>query len=152
MSATPDGAAAIDALTELILEVFRVNGRLLDSGDELVRPLGLTSARWQVLGAIALSPVPLPIAHLARNKGLSRQAVQRLANEMEKDGLVHFAPNPHHERAKLLLMTERGEIAFRQAMEKQRAWAGALAEGLSPRTIQAATTLLHELRVKLEKE
>ena len=51
------------ALTELILETFRLNGRLLAAGDALVRDLGLTSARWQILGAIALSPVPLPVAH-----------------------------------------------------------------------------------------
>ena len=107
--------SAVEAVTELILETFRLNGRLLEAGDELVRHLELTSARWQVLGAIDASPVPLPIAHVARNMGLSRQAVQRLANEMEKDGLVRFAPNPHHERAKLVLMTDQGKAAFRSA-------------------------------------
>jgi DNA-binding MarR family transcriptional regulator len=68
--------------------VFRLNGALLVSGDALVGDLGLTSARWQVLGAIALSPVPLPVAHLARNMGLTRQAVQRSVDEMRHDGLV----------------------------------------------------------------
>src|SRR5258708_36722777 len=90
---------ARDALTELILETFRLNGRLVAAGDALVADLGLTSARWQVLGAIALSPVPLPVAHIARNMGLTRQAVQRLANEMARDGLVRFGANPHHRRA-----------------------------------------------------
>src|SRR5215510_4989346 len=92
---TPAGAAT----TELILEIFRLNGLLLEAGDRLVSDIGLTSARWQELGAIAFSPVSLPVAHRARNMGLSRQAVQRLVNEMERDGLVRFAPKPHHERA-----------------------------------------------------
>ena len=74
------------AITELILETFRLNGRLLAAGDALVRDLGLTSARWQVLGAAAMSPVPLPVAHLARNMGLSRQAVQRVADELRRGG------------------------------------------------------------------
>src|SRR5260221_4680783 len=87
-------------VTELILEIFRTNGRLLAAGDALVADIGLTSARWQVLGAIALSPVPLPVAHIARNMGLTRQAVQRLANEMARDGLVRFMANPHHRRAR----------------------------------------------------
>jgi hypothetical protein len=52
---TPAGAAT----TELILETFRLNGLLLEAGDRLVADIGLTSARWQVLGAIALAPVPL---------------------------------------------------------------------------------------------
>ena len=81
-----------DTITDLVLETFRLNGRLLASGDALVADLGLTSARWQVIGAIALSPVPLSVAQIARNMGLTRQAVQRLANEMEADGLVRFAP------------------------------------------------------------
>ncbi|MBM3654128.1 MAG: MarR family transcriptional regulator [Alphaproteobacteria bacterium] len=142
---------ATGAITELVLETFRLNGRLLEAGDELVRDLGLTSARWQVLGAIDASPAPAPVAHVARNMGLSRQAVQRLANEMEKDGLVRFAPNPHHERAKFVLMTDRGEAAFRSAMGKQRRWAERLAEGLSVDSIADAAGVLRELRQRLEK-
>ena len=107
-------------LTELIIEIFRLNGRLLAAGDALVADLGLTSARWQVLGPIAQSPVPLPVAHIARNMGLTRQAVQRLANELEGDGLVRFAPNPHHQRAKLVLLTARGKSAYDAAMKRQK--------------------------------
>src|SRR3984893_12866003 len=88
-----------DAVTDLVLETFRLNGRLLVSGDALVADLGLTSARWQVLGAMALSPVPLSVAQIARNMGLTRQAVQRLVNEMQGDGLVRLAPNPHQQHA-----------------------------------------------------
>jgi DNA-binding MarR family transcriptional regulator len=142
--------AATAIVTELIVETFRLNGRLLEAGDELVRPLGLTSARWQVLGAIAASSVPLPIAHIARNMGLSRQAVQRLANEMEKHGLVRFAPNPHHERAKFVVMTAPGRAAFRSAMTRQRRWAQSLAEGLSNDSVKEALHMLRELRNKLE--
>ena len=54
-----------DALTQLILEVFRVNGGLLSAGDRLVADLGLTSARWQVLGAVALSPAAVGSFNLA---------------------------------------------------------------------------------------
>ena len=118
-----------DAMTSLVLETFRLNGRILSSGDTLVADLGLTSARWQVLGAIALSPTPLPVAHIARNMGLTRQAVQRLVNEMEHEGFVRFAPNPHHQRAKLALLTSRGRIAFDSAMKRQGPWASDLAKG-----------------------
>ena len=143
--------AAIEAVTDLILETFRLNGRLLEAGDELVGPLGLTSARWQVLGAIDTSQVPLPVAHIARNMGLSRQSVQRLANEMQKDGLVRFEPNPHHERAKFVVMTDRGRAAFRSAMAKQRRWAENLVAGFSVDAIGDTARVLRQLRQKLEK-
>jgi DNA-binding MarR family transcriptional regulator len=103
-----------------------------------------------VLGAIALSAVPLPVAHIARNMGLTRQAVQRLANEMERDGLVRFGPNPHHQRAKLLLLTPRGKAAYDTAMKRQRPWASSLANGLSIKRIEAATVTLRAIRQRLE--
>ena len=138
------------ALTELILETFRLNGRLLAAGDALVRDLGLTSARWQVLGAVMMSPVPLPVSHIARNMGLSRQNVQRLANELEGQGIVRFAANPHHQRAKLVLPTDRGRALFEAATARQRPWAGALADGLPAATIDAATEVLRTVRRRLE--
>jgi DNA-binding MarR family transcriptional regulator len=138
------------SLTDLILDVFRLNGVLLASGDTLVKDLGLTSARWQVLGAIALSPVSLPVAHLARNMGLTRQAVQRSVDEMLCDGLVHLEPNPHHKRAMLVTMTERGIGAFRAASERQERWADVLAAGLSPEDIEAASLLMRDLQRRLD--
>ena len=137
------------ALTGLVIEVFRVNGDLLATGDAMVHDLGLTSARWQVLGAIALSPVPLPVAHIARNMGLTRQAVQRNVDDMRTDGLVRLEPNPHHLRAMLVAMTEHGEAAYRQASARQERWADDLAAGLTPEAIEAAGTLLRTLQQRL---
>jgi DNA-binding MarR family transcriptional regulator len=138
------------AITDLVLETFRLNGRLLVAGDALVADLGLTSARWQVLGAMALSPVPLSVAQIARNMGLTRQAVQRLANEMQDDGLVRFAPNPHHQRAKLVLLTAAGKTAFAAVMKRQSAWAIDLGRGLHARQIEAAAVMLRTIRQRLD--
>jgi DNA-binding MarR family transcriptional regulator len=144
-----DRLAVRAAVTELILEVFRLNGELLAAGDKLVGDIGLTSARWQVLGAIDLSPIPLPVAHIARNMGLARQSVQRLVDEMNEDGLVEYAPNQHHRRAKLVLLTGDGEIAFRTAMARQERWADNLAAGLTPDAILAASATVRALRQRL---
>jgi DNA-binding MarR family transcriptional regulator len=140
------------AVTELILEVFRLNGHLLAAGDALVRDLGLTSARWQVIGAIALSPVPLPVSQVARNMGLSRQGVQRIANELESQGILRFEPNPHHRRAKLVLLTEQGRALYDAAAKRQKPWASALANGLPIARVEAARDLLRTLRRRLENE
>ncbi|SDR55061.1 DNA-binding transcriptional regulator, MarR family [Rhizobiales bacterium GAS191] len=136
----------------LVVETFRLNGRLVAAGDELVADLGLSSARWQVLGALELSPVALPVAHIARNMGLSRQAVQRLVNEMQSDGLVRLAQNPHHRRARLVMLTPAGKAAFGQAMLRQGPWAKALVKGISAAGLGAALEVLTELRKRLETE
>ena len=94
---------------------------------------------------------PLPVAHIARNMDLTRQAVQRLANEMARDGLTRFAPNPHHERAKLVLLTAAGERAYATATTRQVPWANAVAKGLSPEEINAARATLGALRDRLAR-
>jgi DNA-binding MarR family transcriptional regulator len=146
------GKANGKALTDLVLETFRLNGRLLVAGDALIADVGLTSARWQVLGAMALSPVPLPVAHIARNMGLTRQAVQRLVNEMKRDGLVRFGANPHHQRAKLVLPTPLGQGAYEAAMKRQGPWASRLADGLSAKQIKTAASTLRTIRQRLDDD
>lgn len=76
------------AFTELVLEVFRLNGRLLEAGDRLTQPVGLSSARWQILGVVEHGPIT--VAHVARIMGLTRQSVQQTANSLEKEGLIEF--------------------------------------------------------------
>ena len=100
---------------------------------------------------MALFPWPLPVAHIARNMGLTRQAVQRLANEMERDGLVRFGANPHHQRAKLVLLTSMGKgAAYDAAMKRQGPWASGLAEGLNVKQIGTAIATLRTLRRLLD--
>jgi DNA-binding MarR family transcriptional regulator len=144
---TPPG----EALTELILEVFRLNGRLLVAGDRLVSRLGLTSARWQVLGAIALAERAEPVAWLARNMGLNRQGVQRIVNELAAEGYVALEPNPHHRRASLVVLTEQGRKAYVAADRLQTPWVNALARGLRVEDIAAAKRTVAVLRGRLEE-
>jgi DNA-binding MarR family transcriptional regulator len=139
-----------DALTQLILAIFKTNGRLLAAGDRLVQPAGLTSARWQALGAMALSATPQPVANLARAMGLTRQAVQRTVNELAAEGLVTFDANPHHQRAKLVLLTKKGQDAYDAASRLQTPWANAVANGLSAKDLALATRILDDLTRRLE--
>ncbi len=145
---TPAG----EALTGLILELFRLNGRLLAAGDRLVAPLGMTSARWQVLGAAALAAAPETVARLARAMGLNRQGVQRIVNELEAEGFVELRPNPHHARAKLVGLTARGRATFAAADRLQAPWVNALAQGRGAAALSAAAALLRDLRERLERQ
>ena len=137
-------------MTALILAVFRLNGRLLSAGDELVADLGLTSARWQILGAVALSESPLPVAHVARNMGLTRQAVQRVVNELKAQGFVAFEANPHHLRAKLVTLTAKGLSIYQSAAACQTPWVNDLADGLSLEDVQAALRVARAVTKELE--
>src|SRR5690606_8184011 len=113
---TAEGAA----LTELILLVFRLNGRLLEAADRMAGTAGLTAARWQVLGGVL--DEPRPVAEIARRMGLTRQAVQRLANALVDEGFATWTPNPAHRRAKLLEPTPKARSAIRRIAAVQHPW------------------------------
>jgi len=136
--------------TALVLEVFRVNGRLLASGDSLVADIGLTSARWQVLGAIHYAGTPQTVSILARSMGLTRQAVQRLANDLAAKGLITFEPNPTHRRAQLVAFTPAGQTVYQAASQRQIPWANAIATGSDPRDLETALATLVALRLQID--
>jgi DNA-binding MarR family transcriptional regulator len=138
-------------LTEFVLEIFRLNGLLIAAGDALVGRIGLTSARWQVLGAVALLQGHAPVAHIANSMGLTRQSVQRIADELAKAGIVEFQPNPHHKRAKLVTLTQKGRALFEAAMHLQKPWASALAAGIDGAALQTTAAVLAQLRARLEQ-
>ncbi len=139
-----------EAVTGLILNLFRLNNLLLTAGDRLVEGLGLTSARWQVLGAIAIADRPQPVAWIARDMGANRQNVQRIINDLSEAGLVAFQKNPHHRRAQLVILTGRGAEIFDAAMRLQTPWVDNLAQGLSIKDIETAHRLMLTLRQRLD--
>lgn len=141
-----------EAITELVLEIFRMNGALIAMGDALVGDLGLTSARWQVMGAIALANTPLPIAQIARNMGLTRQAVQRVANELEGEGFIRFAPNPDHQRAKLVLLTRKGEAVYAASLTRWEPKAQALGAGSPLKDIETSLATLRRVRQRISND
>src|SRR5580700_6733216 len=143
---TPAG----DALTDLMLDLFRANSLILTAGDRLVAPLGLTSARWQILGAIVAAERPQPVAWLARNLGANRQNVQRIVNDLHKEGLVAFETNPHHRRAQLVVLTDKGRRAFDAAMGLQAPWINGLSDGLLVKDIKTVHRVIAALQKKLE--
>lgn len=139
-----------EVFTELLLEVFRVNGLLLAAGDRIAQPVGLTSARWQVLGVVEHGPVP--VANVARTMGLSRQSVQQTANGLEQDGFITFTDNPHHRRAKLMQMTEKGEQALTYITEQQALWAERIGREHELEDLGGALELLQRLQGSLEED
>lgn len=143
---TPSG----DALTDLILDLFRVNNLILTWGDRLVAPLGLTSARWQILGAIVAADRPQPVAWLARDLGANRQNVQRIVNDLTKEGLVRFEPNPHHRRAHLVVLTDKGQQTYDYAISLYDPRVNALADEFPLEDIRRAGRVMKALRKKFE--
>lgn len=147
----PARTRAGDAATDVVLASFRTNGLLLAAGDVLAASEGLTSARWQVLGAIALAGQPLTVPQIARRMGLTRQSVQVSVNRLAGDGLVHVEDNPDHRRSPLIRLTDRGVAAYGALERRQAKWIDELVAGLPVRDLATTARVLTELGERLVK-
>lgn len=149
-ASSPAHSAGGKLFTELVLEVFRLNGRLVVVGDRLTKAIGLSTARWQTLGAIARAESPLTVAEIARIMGLQRQSVQRTVNALVNTGMVVTHDNPNHQRARLVSFTKKGGAAYEDTIAIQVNWANETAAGLPDKELHGALRTLRVLRVKLE--
>jgi DNA-binding MarR family transcriptional regulator len=131
------------AITELILAIFLTNGRIIRAGDTLLRDLGLTGARWQVLGSI--KDTPKTVAQIARKYELSRQGVLWLVRSLLEDGLVEYIDNPDHKRSKLLVFTEQGRRTYNEIERRQHLWSNEIGSAFSLDEIQSATQCVRHL-------
>ena len=138
---TPAG----DAFSRLVIGVLQLHGLLTAAGDEMARPAGQTSARWQVLAAA--EHAPMTVAQIARALNLARQSVQRVADLLEADGLAAYEENPGHRRARLVRLTPSGRRALRSIQAAQRVWADTLGAQIGEaELLRASATLDKALR------
>ncbi len=131
------------ALTDLVLSIFRLNGFFLHAADGLTARSGLTTARWQVLGAVLHESLTIPA--VARTMGLTRQSVQRVADALVAEGLCQWFPNPAHRRAKLLASTERGLKSVQILGPRVTAWSERVRTLVGDRTLSAARISIQKL-------
>ena len=124
-------------------------GRHTGNARHLTDPVGLSSARWQVLGVVEHGPAP--VAHVARTIGLTRQNVQQIADGLEQDGFINYLANPHHRRAKLMAMTPKGDDALAYVRRRHAAWANQIGEGASLEDLRSAEAVLRRLEARLDR-
>jgi DNA-binding MarR family transcriptional regulator len=143
---TPEG----DAATDVVLALFRAHGLLLAEGHQLAVTEGLTAARWQVLGAVALAGRPLTVPQIARRMGLTRQAVQVTVNQLLSDALVEASANLDHARSPLIGLTELGRQRYAVIDRRQIHWINEISAGLKFSDLATTARLLNELSDRLE--
>ncbi len=136
-------------IVELTRAIFHLNGLLLEVGNQLTAPVGLSSARWQILGIVEHGPEP--VANIARIWGLTRQGVQQTADALCDDGFTEYLENPHHRRAKLVSITKKGTKALEYIRTRQAIWANSIGEQSRFQDLHAALSHLRTLKAILEQ-
>ena len=128
---------------EFTLAIFKLNGQMLAAGEKLARPAGITVAWWQVLGAVLRQP--LTAVGIARQMGITRQAVQRIANRLIDEGLLEASPNPAHKRSPLLGPTPNGREAVKQIAPQQTEFSKRMIDAFGRDEFQRLIGELHRI-------
>ena len=113
--------------------------------------MGLTLARWKVIGAIALSNAGLTVPGVARVLGQSRQAVQRITDVMVVDGLLAYQRNPKHKRSVLITLTEEGNHVYNMLREQQDPWVMENTQEIPIEELDQSLRLIRRLINKFDK-
>lgn len=133
--------------SEAVVALFRANGKLLEWGDAFAAPFSLTSARWQILGAIARAGDRQTAPQVADLMGVSRQGAQKQLNLLVEDGLVEKLSNPSHLRSPHYRLTKNGKDLYQQistAWDTHATAAGAL---FSEKDLEITLRTLNQLTI-----
>jgi DNA-binding MarR family transcriptional regulator len=93
---------------------------------------------------------PQTVPQIARARPVSRQRIQRLADEAAESGLVEFTDNPAHRRSKLVRLTPEGATLVGHLTEKIADISEDLAHGMDEQELRTTAKVLRRLREKLE--
>lgn len=92
------------------------------------------------------------VPEMARARGVSRQHIQALVNELRADGLVGSRSNPAHKRSKLIVLTPAGKRFLKRMNAREEELLSELAKGIPLDDFRRATRLVRELKKRLESE
>jgi len=95
-----------DLFPLVVADLFEAAGALRRAGERSAAAAGQTHARWQVMSAVSTGDWTVPM--VAQRLGTSRQAVQRIVNQLVAEGLARLETNPRHRRSPLLRLTPAG--------------------------------------------
>src|SRR5262245_47959201 len=148
--ASKSTASSDDAFALLVADVYDAAGVLRRYGELIAGAAGQTQARWQLLSAVSEGDWTVPMA--ADRLGTSRQAVQRIANDLVDEGLAIFSDNPHHQRSPFLHLTSRGTKTLTQITTEARRRQRALQTRLSTLDLGTTRSVLREVTAILRSE
>ena len=92
----------------------------------------------------------MSVAQIARVLGVARQGVQRLADVLEGEGLIAYADNPQHQRAKLVRLTAEGAARLGAIEIAQAGWADGLGAAFTSAELDAARAVMARVMEMLE--
>jgi DNA-binding MarR family transcriptional regulator len=100
----------------VVTSVMRVEQLLLARIEEVLKPTGLSFARYELLMLLTFSRVgSLPLGKIGARLQVDPASVTNLINRLERDGLVRRQPHPTDGRTTLAEITPEGRSLAQRA-------------------------------------
>ncbi len=143
---TPKAAA----LQELTLNLLELTSAMETKAHEIATPHGQTPSHWKVLTSAGNELHTVP--QIARRMGLSRQAVQKIANTLVADKLAFYETNPDHKTSPYLRLTPKGIQTVEAIARDHIAWSNAFSKSLTLDHLKTTAKTLRDLCDRLHGE
>jgi DNA-binding MarR family transcriptional regulator len=135
---------AREAIAELMLEVAQCFFRIRALGQKTGLITSWGGGAFGFMRSLALLG-PLTVPRIAQMRPTSRQRMQRLADELAADGLVTFIDNPKHRRSKLVQLTPKGDVRYRELNDRFLVIASTMGAALSEADIRKTSEIVRRL-------
>jgi len=136
-----DSADGLAAATS----IMRVNQVLAKRADQILAPIELTFARYEVLVRLHFNDGALPLAHLGKLLQVHQTSVTSLVDKLEAAGLIKRTPHLTDRRSVLAEITPTGRAQVQQAIKLLNSELFRDL-GLSTHEVRTLITLLTKLR------
>jgi DNA-binding MarR family transcriptional regulator len=107
-----DAAAGCTAVTSLM----RVHQVLTKRADQILAPIDLTFARYELLVRLYFSGESLPLSQLGRQLQIHQTSITSLVDKLEDRGLIKRTPHPTDRRSTIAQMTPAGRVLTGKAI------------------------------------
>jgi DNA-binding MarR family transcriptional regulator len=107
-----DCAAGCTAVTSLM----RVHQMMTRRADQILAPIDLTFARYELLVRLYFREGSLPLTHLGKQLQIHQTSITSLVDRLEKQGLIKRTPHPTDRRITIAQMTPAGRVLTGKAI------------------------------------
>jgi DNA-binding MarR family transcriptional regulator len=141
---------AADSLVTLIDEVRLQFHALARLADDLHRGLGVSAPMRAVLEYLEING-DAPVPRIADARGVTRQHVQVIVNDLVDNGWVELRDNPVHRRSHLIALTDSGRKTIRAIQASERGLLRDVARQLPAAEVRTAIDVLRAVRAEVER-
>jgi DNA-binding MarR family transcriptional regulator len=139
-----------ETMQELMIETISAFFLLRAVGKRIGAVTAADGGYWGMLRSLKLAGAQT-VPQIARSRPVSRQHIQKLANEMIAEGVIELVDNPAHQRSKLLQLTTKGEAVFQEITDRIAQEAEDFAQDMDVTELQISVKVLRQLGEKLKQ-